>query len=159
MGIVELEKPRGQWCPHVVLGKGCAIYDERPNSCREFSCLWLLDRNLGDEWKPEKCKMVLSADEARKSTMVYIEPSMPEAWKRAPYFQRLVTLMQAGLPQGRMVFIVVGDSTGVLLPDAAGAVALQDLGKVSAKDEVSVTRFGYPHATRYEASVKRHAPG
>ncbi len=37
-GIV---KEAGQWCPHCVPGAGCGIYERRPQSCRDFDCLWL----------------------------------------------------------------------------------------------------------------------
>ena len=41
MAVYELDKPRGECCKHVN-GKGCGIYADRPQSCREFECLWLL---------------------------------------------------------------------------------------------------------------------
>jgi len=150
MGIYALDKPRGRWCDHAMPGRGCAIYDDRPQECRTFSCLWLLDDNLGPEWKPEKSKMVLTADEASRRTMVYVDASAPNAWQREPFQQRLMALMQAGLPLGRLVFIVVGERTGLLLPHG-----LQDLGRLDDGDEVTLKRTGYPHATRYEAEVRR----
>src|SRR5436305_14221849 len=32
LSITELEKPIGKWCPHCEIGKGCKIYDCRPQS-------------------------------------------------------------------------------------------------------------------------------
>src|ERR1700732_671054 len=41
MGVVELSKPANQWCDLCVKGKGCTIYDHRPQSCVDFACVWL----------------------------------------------------------------------------------------------------------------------
>jgi hypothetical protein len=41
--IAELNKPAGQWCPHLARGPGCTIYKSRPQDCRQFFCAWLLD--------------------------------------------------------------------------------------------------------------------
>lgn len=40
MAVVELRKPSRRACDHVSL-EGCRIHDTRPESCREFNCLWL----------------------------------------------------------------------------------------------------------------------
>ena len=157
MGIYALDKPRGQWCEHAMPGRGCSIYADRPQECRSFSCLWLLDDNLGPEWKPEKSKMVLVADETGRRTMVHVDAAAPDAWRRAPYHQRLLELMQAGLPLGRLVFIVVGERTGLLLPDERQGSRLEDLGRLEQGDEVTLKRLGHPHATRYEAVVTRRS--
>ena len=157
MAVATLSKPRGVWCDHALPGRGCGIYDTRPQDCRTFVCLWLRDESLGPDWKPEKSKMVLAHEEATGHMLVYLDPSTPRAWQRAPYMKRLTALMQAGLPLGRLVFIMTGERTGVLLPDERNEGRLEDLGRLEAGDEVSLRRLGYPHATRYEAVVKRRA--
>src|SRR4051794_7389373 len=49
--IRELEKPENKWCVHCKPASGgCTIYADRPPSCREFACHWLISKNLGDEW-------------------------------------------------------------------------------------------------------------
>lgn len=59
-GIVELNKLPNVLCPHVdKLCHNCAIYPTRPQTCRDFECLWL----QGVQWleesdKPEKSKVV-----------------------------------------------------------------------------------------------------
>ncbi|MBL9080134.1 MAG: hypothetical protein JNL08_21755 [Planctomycetes bacterium] len=39
-GVHELHKPPGETC-QFVCAQGCANYERRPPSCREFACLWL----------------------------------------------------------------------------------------------------------------------
>jgi len=42
MGVEELDKPAFKPCRHEVV-QGCSIYNDRPQSCRNFVCVWLLD--------------------------------------------------------------------------------------------------------------------
>ena len=155
MGIVELDKPRSRWCDHAMPGRGCAIYDQRPHSCRVFSCLWLLDEGLGEEWKPEKSKLVIVPDNDGRATRVYVDASSPDAWKREPYYHSLLDFMQTGLMEGRLLFINVGNKNGLLLPDGKDGWRLEDLGKIQAGDEIRLKRIGYPFTTRYEVEIAR----
>ena len=47
MGVCELNKANYQPCSHEC--GCCAIYNSRPNTCRTWSCVWLLGRLEGDE--------------------------------------------------------------------------------------------------------------
>lgn len=65
--IPELKKPAGKWCEHCAIGKGCKVYDDRPQMCVEFECLWLLSQKREDpqehlppELRPDRCKVVFS---------------------------------------------------------------------------------------------------
>lgn len=42
-----------------VKGPGCAIYAERPYSCRSWSCLWLKTPGLPPELRPDRCGIVV----------------------------------------------------------------------------------------------------
>ena len=57
--IAELEKPAGVWCQHVLKGKGCGIYEARPEVCRAFRCSWLRDPDSPDSWRPDRCGFML----------------------------------------------------------------------------------------------------
>ena len=58
-GVRELEKKAGVACTHVVEGsKACSIYDERPASCREYSCLWKLGAFDGFD-RPDRLGVVM----------------------------------------------------------------------------------------------------
>jgi len=50
--IVELKKPQGEHCSYEC-EKGCSKYWKRPQSCRDFHCMWILGH--GDEsGRPDK---------------------------------------------------------------------------------------------------------
>lgn len=63
----------------------CTIYADRPSSCRAWSCLWLVDMDLPDEARPDRCGVVfdMMADviELRNDTTgeVIAHPVM-QAW-------------------------------------------------------------------------------
>jgi hypothetical protein len=55
MSVEVIDKPVCQTCPHQT-DAGCAIYEDRPEPCRTFTCLWQAgDRKvLGDAERPDK---------------------------------------------------------------------------------------------------------
>lgn len=54
--VPELDKPYGVTCCHVC--DGCAIYSERPQSCRDFRCAWL-NGEMPDWMRPDKAHVML----------------------------------------------------------------------------------------------------
>src|SRR5262249_13439594 len=60
LDIPDLAKPQNKWCQHCKPGRGgCAIYNERPDVCKAFACLWLIDDFWDEGWTPTRSKMVL----------------------------------------------------------------------------------------------------
>jgi len=61
MGVEEFDKPAGQWCDHCAIGAGCRIYENRPQTCRGWSCQWLArpDRYPEEELRPDRCGFLL----------------------------------------------------------------------------------------------------
>ncbi len=51
------DKLSNKWCVHCDVGKGCKIYEERPEPCESFQCSWLLGF-LGPEFRPDKTRCV-----------------------------------------------------------------------------------------------------
>ena len=81
MGIAEIAKPRLQWCPHCDIGKGCKIYETRPESCRLFYCHFLQDARIGEHWKPSKSRMLLIYNATASRLSVNVDPDRPGAWR------------------------------------------------------------------------------
>ena len=146
MPVQELGKPAGQWCVHAVPGSGCAVHAARPATCRSFFCAWRLDPNLGPEWKPEASRFVLSADPARRALMVTVDPGMPLAWKRAPYYARLKQFSEQALRQDQKVLVDLRGQITVILPDRDVPI-----GAVAPGEHILVWREG----AAYGASLRR----
>lgn len=83
MAVEELNKPVNVWCQHVVKRKGCGIYSDRPESCRTFQCLWLRMKDMPEEARPDRCKVMLDAaeqDDGTPALVAMIDPAYPLAW-------------------------------------------------------------------------------
>lgn len=59
ISVVELDKDAGQRCEHQRMGKGCAIYERRPMSCRFWNCRWLVEDDTADLSRPDRSHYVV----------------------------------------------------------------------------------------------------
>lgn len=112
MGVPELEKPPGEWCKHCDPKVGCTIYDDRPESCKDFECLWLQAQNReGDnhlkasELQPSRCKGVIVTTDKSEGLVIKVDKHRSNALLSGP-LQRLVK----GTP--KLVWIVQPGGTG-----------------------------------------------
>ena len=151
--IAELQKPVGVWCKHIVLGRGCGIYDERPHSCRSFFCLWMLNPTLGPEWKPERAKFMLHPQGNSGNLQVSVDQNFPTAWTKEPYYSEINRWAREGAERGSFVFVRIGARIIVVLPDGE-----RDLGPVGQDDGIQVIRRMTPAGFEYAVEVVRRTP-
>jgi hypothetical protein len=71
-------KPAGIPCHHRT-DAGCAVHDQRPQSCRNFECFWLLDDSFPDDMRPDLCGVVVSFNEDHDSVVIHVDPDRPDA--------------------------------------------------------------------------------
>lgn len=133
MGISALDKPRGRWCPHCKPGKGCGAYDVRPDECRTFSCLWLGEGFLGEEWRPDRSKLVLYTEHGGARLVVQTDPGAAGVWRREPWYGQIRAWAAAAASTRRQVLVVTGDVTTIVLPDRE-----ENLGRLREGDKVIV---------------------
>ncbi len=115
LGIKELEKKPGEWCGHCAVGKGCKIYHDRPPSCREYQCAYLMGFDQGIipplAMRPDKSRVVISpgmgtANDGTEIVTVHVDPGFRDNWKKEPVYGMLVRLALSGAK------IVIGWDTG-----------------------------------------------
>jgi Fe-S-cluster containining protein len=150
--IRELNKPAGQWCIHAVPGSGCNIHHDRPPTCRQFFCSWRLDPNLGPEWKPDVARFVLSADPARHALVLSVDPGMPLAWKREPYYGRLRQFAGRLFAENKRLLVDLRDKITVILPDRDVPIGL-----VGPGEEIAVWREGSTYGAALRQTPVRQA--
>ena len=80
--VKELAKPAGVMCAHY--GGGCGIYAARPESCRSFECVWLMDPEMPHRFRPDQTKVVLDQDAKGDRLIARCDPANPLAWRRDP---------------------------------------------------------------------------
>lgn len=55
--VPELNKPEWSRCDHCIQS-GCSIYDNRPESCRNFECSWLIG-SVPESLRPDVCGVMI----------------------------------------------------------------------------------------------------
>ena len=112
--IDELAKPRHAWCPHCAIGKGCKIYDVRPETCRAFYCGWLINDWLGEHWRPSKSRMIITAEGAR--LVIHVDPGRLDAWRKEPYYSEIRKWAAAAARNRGQVILWQGKDPIAILP-------------------------------------------
>lgn len=104
MGVDEIAKAPGEKCVHVC-PKGCDIYQFRPNSCREFECVWL---QLSDT--PQRLPKKARPD---RSGVMFVPSPQPDIiaahCKNEASFENVRSIVNGLLLAGIRVVRIVGD--------------------------------------------------
>lgn len=84
MGVEELKKPPLKWCEHCKIGAdhACTIYQDRPTSCSNFTCLWLTHPETPEEMKPSRTGVVLWITADGKHAVALTRKHQAEAWRK-----------------------------------------------------------------------------
>jgi hypothetical protein len=114
--IDDLQKPAGKWCTQCAIGKGCKIYDARPEQCRAFECLWLQDESMPPSWKPETSKIVFSIYPPTGFIYGQVDPSAPYAWQKDAILKKLCTWSGHLLEDRKHLLIFVGSDATLIMP-------------------------------------------
>lgn len=136
LGIAALQKPHGTWCKHCTPGKGCGIYPDRPEECKTFLCMWLLDPVLGPEWKPDRSKIVLNVAPTGNGIVIRCDPGYPQAWRREPYHRKIQQWAHAARQSNGTLIVLVGNEMTIITPEAEFP-----LGKVDEKRDRIATEY------------------
>lgn len=94
--VWELNKKPGQECVHCVLKEGCSIYDSRPQSCRDCTCDWLINEEVPEELRPDKCNVTFEKS-TEESYLLLNHFDDLNAWKRKPVMDYIKVLNDKGI--------------------------------------------------------------
>jgi hypothetical protein len=152
--LPEGHKPANQRCSHLSTSKGCTIYKDRPNPCRQWSCRWLFDANTADLRRPDHAGYVIDAmpDQIRMTdnetgkavTMpvlqVWCDPTRPDAWRDKP-LARYMRLMAARHGMATLIRWSSKDALTIFPPELSddghwheqGGTVSDDVGLFSAR--------------------------
>jgi hypothetical protein len=114
LAVEELAKPMGQWCVH--LRSGCGIYGTRPQACRTFECVWLMDPQMPHRFRPDQTRVVLDQDPEGTRLIARCDPANPGAWRRNPMYAALKAYAAETWGAGKLVLAVAGRRTWVVTP-------------------------------------------
>ena len=114
--INVLEKPAGVWCHHFAKGQGCSIHTAAPGECRKFQCYWSISETLGEEWRPDRSKLVVWSNTPGR-IIVDVDPSHPNAWRQDPYYFQLKTWSNRDGPSPLEVLVRIKERMLVMFPE------------------------------------------
>lgn len=134
--IAETESALGSWCKHCEPGKGCKIWESRPDFCRAFFCNWIKLDWLGEDWRPDIAKFVFTMD-PNGYLLFQVDPGTPDAWKREPYYSQIKTWANEALSRGRGTLVFVNKAATLILPDGDA-----QLGELGPEDRISIGPSG-----------------
>ncbi|MEM9060215.1 MAG: hypothetical protein AAGD13_07095 [Pseudomonadota bacterium] len=115
--IDSLRKPAGKWCDHCSTRTGCDIHGSHPDECRNFHCGWLTVDALGEEWKPSKSRIIMTAELGGQRITAVVDPTRPGAWRKSPYYDQLKAWAHAAVQYNGQVVVRLGERYWVILPD------------------------------------------
>ena len=145
MAIEWLDKPVGQWCQHCAVGTGCRIYESRPSECPGArNCAYLLSGHIGEEWKPERSKIVLVIDAGGMRMAADVVPQRPTSWKSEPYYSQLKQWSKNALTKGGQVVVNVNEHVHLIMPNEdidLGVLAEDDVVHIAGERDVAGTTF------------------
>lgn len=145
LGEIPDFKPYNAWCQFCSTHQGCDAYDARPAPCRDFYCHYLTS-DLGEEWRPSTCGMVVSVHAGEPSRLtVSVDPDRPERWREEPYLAQIMHWSRQGA-----VTIMVGDAAYAAYPDR-----IEPLGTIDDAHTILITEQQTAQGTRYLATRVR----
>jgi uncharacterized protein len=129
--VTELNKPSHVRCVHLIQGvatrPGCSIYHKRPQSCKDFECMWLQEDDMPQELRPDRSHVVLWVTSNGKILIASVDPAFPNAYREGEMGRLLQSMLN--VPDAQ-VGIIVGEARFPLEPD---------LNRMSFADEEATT--------------------
>ena len=139
LAIEALRKPVGAWCAHCDAGKGCRIYDGRPQECRDYYCAYLTWPDVAEAWRPSRSKIILDFDPTGQSLRAHVDPGRPGAWKAEPYYSQLKRWAARSGAGQFLVVVMIDDRAIVVLPDRD-----IDLGRIGPGETIATEQTRTP---------------
>ncbi len=94
--IGEINKSPNTLCKDCTLNKGCNIYNNRPESCKNFNCSYLTSDDMGESLKPNICNIIFEVvtDTIHLGLVHY---NHLDAWKNKQVQDYVQTLNDKGI--------------------------------------------------------------
>ncbi len=129
LAVPELGKKNGEPCVHASM-EGCAIYDDRPLSCRVFACAWLQGAGDGLHTRPDHTGGVMVGENDHgphklgMALVIYTDPKGKDI-QQSRYIREVV---KAVVEAGEVVFVLAGEErTLIARPDSPYVKKVREL--------------------------------
>lgn len=100
--VEEIGKPGNTRCRFQKSGKGCSIYEFKPDSCSHWSCAWLTGKDTENIKRPDKGHYIIDGyftymdlligDEEKqfKALQIWVDPKHKQAYQDAALFKYIM---------------------------------------------------------------------
>jgi hypothetical protein len=113
-GVAALGKKNLTWCAHCDIGKGCRIYETRPDECRSFRCLWLDDEGLPPEFDPRRARFIAYFKD--KCLVIDCDAGARNIHRDRKYAALFARLAEGLEPHGGFVSVCFGEHMVAVTP-------------------------------------------
>lgn len=91
---IKLTKPEGVLCVHC--DNGCSIYDDRPESCRNFDCMYNLAADMDISLRPDKLNVIFEGI-TTKIQLALVHHNHIDDWKTDTLMDHIAKLNADGI--------------------------------------------------------------
>lgn len=110
--IPDTDSLPDQKCKHQC-ESGCAIYTIRPKPCRDYECLWLVDDNIPDEFRPDKLGCIVDIHHSTIGPAIICKQAYDNQYKEKPIADYLTELSRR---TGYWIHVICGSKTEAVFP-------------------------------------------
>ena len=83
----SFEKKNG-WC--IYCKNGCFIYNQRPDVCRNFDCIWRMEDDVPESYRPDRCGVMFERPFGSRTYIGHINPgTSPDKDKIAVFVRKI----------------------------------------------------------------------
>lgn len=115
MGVKSINKPERKPCPNLC-ASGCSIYADRPEDCRDFACVWLVDdgRVFRNMERPDRVGILFDATQegSKLGQALIARPVRPGAFS-----ELAAKKMIDKLAKRTLIVIIDGEKRKLIGPD------------------------------------------
>ena len=118
LGVDELDKPAGVRCSFLNENKGCTIYQDRPEVCSAYSCMWLAGW-LRNKDKPNRIGIVIDQPSSMKDDPLWKDIEFAVVRKVVPGLKlsKGADEIISAMKKQMVVVFINGDKRQVLGPN------------------------------------------
>ena len=109
--VKPLKKPAGTWCQHCTK-HSCGIWEERPDICKTYDCLWRTTPEMSEDLRPSKCRVAFEYHKEGVA-IAHVDKDRPHAWMTNPVKGAIIKLLRSGVT----VWVMIGNDRHMLLPE------------------------------------------
>lgn len=92
LDILNESSSANEWCKHCDPHKGCKIYEDRPEPCREYRCAWVQMKDANINLRPDRSKIIFD----KVSDSVFCAVQHPDYKMKGRVKQQILSFLNNG---------------------------------------------------------------